>query len=137
MTAPGDAVRAAGGVVLRTVAGATAPTEVLVVHRPGYDDWSLPKGKLDPGEDDATAAVREVTEETGVVARIVGDAGSVEYVDRRNRFKVVRYFMMEPTDETDRAPDDEVDEVEWWPTVRALADLTYPRDRELLRAVTE
>ena len=134
MTEPAEVVRAAGGIVLQP---ATTGVEVLVVHRPEYDDWSLPKGKLDPGEDDATAAVREVSEETGVGARIVGDAGSVEYRDHRHRTKIVRYFVMAPTEVAEHTADDEVDRVEWWTTERAITDLTYARDRELLRTVTE
>ncbi len=123
-------IRAAGGIVLRAGGGGL---EVLVVHRPAYDDWSLPKGKLDPGEDDETAALREVAEETGVEARIVGDAGSIEYVDRRGRPKTVRYFMMEPIASFDvRLPDDEVDIVAWWPVSDARTALTYPRDCDLL-----
>jgi ADP-ribose pyrophosphatase len=123
-------IRAAGGIVLRD--DGHGP-QVLVVHRPAYDDWSLPKGKLDPGEDDATAAVREVEEETGVRARVIGDAGSIDYTDRRGRPKVVRYFVMMVMDDPGtREPDDEVDLVAWWPISQARTALTYPRDCELL-----
>ena len=126
-------IRAAGGIVLRD--GDDEPL-VLVVHRPTYDDWSLPKGKLDAGEDDHTAAIREVTEETGVNARIVGDADSIEYVDRKGRPKVVRYFMMEVvSDPGHRVPDDEVDIVAWWPIGYARTALTYPRDCDLLAGI--
>jgi 8-oxo-dGTP diphosphatase len=124
-------VRAAGGVVTR--AGATG-TEVLVVHRPAYDDWSLPKGKLEPGEDDETGAVREVLEETGVDAVVLGRAGSVRYTDRRGRPKQVEYFTMAPRTVADREPDDEVDIVAWWPLATAASDLTYPHDRDLVAA---
>ena len=123
-------IRAAGGIVVRD--DGDGP-QVLVVHRPAYDDWSLPKGKLDPGEDDATAAVREVEEETGVRAQVVADAGSIDYVDRRGRPKVVRYFVMAVLDDPgSREPDDEVDLVAWWPISRARTALTYPRDCELV-----
>lgn len=123
-------IRAAGGIVLRD--DGHGP-QVLVVHRPAYDDWSLPKGKLDPGEDDTTAAVREVEEETGVRARVIGDAGSIDYIDRRGRPKVVRYFVMRVIDDPGtREPDDEVDLVAWWPISHARSALTYPRDCELL-----
>ena len=125
-------VRAAGGVVTRPGADGT---EVLVVHRPAYDDWSLPKGKLEPGEDDETAARREVLEETGVDAVVTGAAGVVRYRDRRGRAKEVRYFTMSLRTETDRAPDDEVDVVAWWPVDDAARDLTYPHDRDLVGAV--
>jgi 8-oxo-dGTP pyrophosphatase MutT (NUDIX family) len=122
-------VRAAGGVVTR--AGA-AGTEVLVVHRPAYDDWSLPKGKLEAGEDDETAARREVLEETGVDAVVVGRAGSVRYTDRRGRSKQVEYFTMTARATSPREPDDEVDVVAWWPLATAATDLTYPHDRDLV-----
>ena len=126
-------IRAAGGIVLRD--GNDEP-EVLVVHRPIYDDWSLPKGKLDPGEDDETAAVREVVEETGVEARITGNADSIEYIDRRGRPKVVRYFMMDVVEDPGhRVPDDEVDIVAWWPIGYARTALTYPRDCDLLAGI--
>ena len=126
-------IRAAGGIVLRD--GNDEP-EVLVVHRPIYDDWSLPKGKLDPGENDETAAVREVVEETGVEARITGNADSIEYIDRRGRQKVVRYFMMDVVEDPGhRVPDDEVDIVAWWPIGYARTALTYPRDCDLLAGI--
>jgi 8-oxo-dGTP pyrophosphatase MutT (NUDIX family) len=125
-------VRAAGGIVRRDHADRP---EILVVHRPAYDDWSLPKGKVDPGEDDAAAAVREVLEETGVRAEIVADAGTVEYLDRRDRVKVVRYFSMTVNDSQPRDADDEVDLVEWWSLDRARQALTYSHDRDLVRRV--
>src|SRR3954447_11682649 len=126
-------VHAAGGVVTRPGVGGT---EVLVVHRPAYDDWSLPKGKLEPGEDHETGARREVLEETGVDADITGPAGVVRYRDRRGRTKEVRYFTMVRRAQADRDPDDEVDVVAWWPLDAAAHDLTYPHDRDLVGAVT-
>jgi 8-oxo-dGTP pyrophosphatase MutT (NUDIX family) len=122
-------VRAAGGVVTRQ---GDDGIEVLVVHRPAYDDWSLPKGKLEPGEDDETAARREVLEETGVDAVVTAPAGSVEYTDRRGRSKRVTYFTMTPNDVAPRDADDEVDIVAWWPVATAAAELTYPHDRDLV-----
>jgi 8-oxo-dGTP pyrophosphatase MutT (NUDIX family) len=124
-------VRAAGGVVTRT---GPDTLEVLVVHRPAYDDWSLPKGKLDPGEDEPAAARREVLEETGVDAEITGTAGTVRYVDRRGRSKRVEYFAMTPRSESPRRADDEVDLVAWWTVARAVEELTYPHDRDLVAA---
>jgi 8-oxo-dGTP diphosphatase len=122
-------VRAAGGIVTR--AGATG-TEILVVHRPAYDDWSLPKGKLDPGEDVETGARREVLEETGVHAVVTGRAGSVRYDDRHGRTKEVHYFTMAVHETSPRSPDDEVDVVEWWPLDTAVTSLTYAHDRALV-----
>jgi 8-oxo-dGTP diphosphatase len=121
-------VRAAGGVVARAAAGGP---EVLVVHRPAYDDWSLPKGKLEPGEIEQDAARREVLEETGVDAEVVAPAGSVVYTDRRGRTKHVAYFTMTPRATAPREADDEVDIVAWWPVDRAVTELTYAHDREL------
>ena len=83
-------VRAAGGVVWRR----TDTVEVLLVHRPRYDDWSMPKGKLDDGESFEDAAVREVEEETGIRAALGEDLGEVRYVDHKGRDKVVRWWAM-------------------------------------------
>jgi len=121
-------VRAAGGVVMRD-------GEIAVVHRPKYDDWSLPKGKLDPGEDWAEAAVREVEEETGVRARIVGELPPTRYRDRKGRPKVVRWYRMDVEDEGGFEPDAEVDELRWLAPEEASRLLTYPHDRELLETL--
>ncbi len=103
-------VEAAGGVVLRSAAGST---EVLVVHRPRYDDWSLPKGKLDKGETGKQAALREVLEETGVRCELGERLPDVQYtVDGRP--KRVKWWTMTVVEELGRIADpDEVDEVRW------------------------
>ncbi|MBK5288578.1 MAG: NUDIX hydrolase [Acidimicrobiia bacterium] len=125
-----QSVRAAGGIVTRV---GPEGRNVLVVHRPQYDDWSLPKGKVDPGETDAIAAVREVAEETEVRARIAARVGCTGYQDLRGRDKTVQYFAMTVEhDPGERAPDDEVDIVAWWPYDEAAERLTYPHDRRLL-----
>jgi 8-oxo-dGTP diphosphatase len=108
--------------------------EVAVVHRPSYDDWTLPKGKLDPGEDFETAALREVLEETGLRCRLGREVTSVSYEDRHGRSKLVRYWLMEP-EAGEFAPNDEVDELRWLIREAAVKLLTYPRDRELLEEV--
>jgi 8-oxo-dGTP diphosphatase len=120
-------VRAAGGVVRRG-------GRVLVVHRPKYDDWTLPKGKLDPGESDEQAALREVEEETGLRCRLGRELPSIRYEDRRGRAKRVRYWEMEP-ESGEFVPNDEVDEVRWLAPADALAQMTYDRDREVLDAL--
>jgi 8-oxo-dGTP diphosphatase len=122
-------VEAAGGVVLG------AQGRVALVHRPKYDDWSLPKGKLDPGESFEQAALREVEEETGLRARLVRELPSVQYRDNKDRPKVVRYWLMEVEHDPGFAPNDEVDELRWVPPDEALRLLTYDRDRDVLGAV--
>jgi 8-oxo-dGTP diphosphatase len=125
-------VRAAGGVVVR---GADGGLEVLLVHRPAYDDWTFPKGKADPGESDAACALREVEEETGLFCELVEALGETRYVDARGRPKVVRYFSMRPLDGA-FAPHREVDDVRWLPAELARALLSYDRDRALLDKLT-
>jgi 8-oxo-dGTP diphosphatase len=123
-------VRAAGGIVSRQVDG---QVEVLLVHRPSYDDWSLPKGKAAHGESDEACALREVEEETGLRGAIPGAVGETRYEDPRGRAKVVRYFAMELTGGAILL-EHEVDDVRWVELGRAAGALTYERDRELLSA---
>ena len=134
-TRPEPEVRAAGGVVLRP--GVDGRPEILVVHRPSYDDWSLPKGKLDPGETWHDAAVREVHEETGVTARLGVELTSTHYVDRHGRAKQVRWWTMPALDQEPRGPDDEVDERRWVRSDHVAALLTYDSDRALVREALE
>lgn len=122
-------VRASGGVVFRP--GSAGP-EVLLIHRPKYDDWSLPKGKDDPGEEPEEAAVREVLEETGLDTVIVGSLGEIEYTTSTGIHKIVRYFLMRPVANTGWEPDAEVDEQRWLSKSEALGVLTYDHDRELV-----
>jgi 8-oxo-dGTP diphosphatase len=128
--AVGGQIRAAGGVICRP--GPRGLAEITVVHRPRYDDWSWPKGKLDEDESYEEAALREVEEETGLVCRLVRPYGWTAYLDRKGREKIVRYWLMEPTDGTFR-PSSEVDELRWLTVDEALRVLTYERDRALLR----
>lgn len=122
-------MRAAGAVVTRK-GGA-----VLLVHRPKYDDWSFPKGKLDPGEHVVTAAVREVAEETGLDVRLGPALSSQRYRMSNGRFKTVGYWTARVigSDDVSRyRPNDEIDAVEWVPWDDAARRLTYPHDRETL-----
>ena len=106
--------------------------EVLVIHRPRYDDWSLPKGKAEASESDEETALREVTEETGMVCRLGPDLGEVHYGDRFDRPKVVRYWAMEPVEDLGFTAGDEVDERRWMTVAAARDLLTYPRDVRVL-----
>ena len=117
-------VRAAGGVVVRD-------GEVLLVHRPKYDDWTLPKGKAEPGESDEACARREVEEETGFVCELGPELATVRYRDRYGRPKAVRYWEMRPV-RGGFEPTDEVDKARWVPAGEAAAVLTYAHEAEVL-----
>jgi 8-oxo-dGTP diphosphatase len=120
-------VEAAGGVVVRDGL-------VAIVHRPRYDDWTLPKGKLDPGETFEQAALREVEEETGLRCTLGRELPSTSYTDHKDRQKLVRYWLME-VEGGEFAPNDEVDELRWLEPREALALLSYDRDRDLLASL--
>jgi 8-oxo-dGTP diphosphatase len=130
---PATVLRAAGGVVRRD--GDEGP-EVLLVHRPRYDDWSLPKGKRDPGETDEQCAVREVAEETGVVCHLGMELLPLRYTDRKGRDKVVRWWVMTAVGECSFEPNDEVDERRWVLAAEAATLATYADDVELIEAAT-
>lgn len=126
-------VLAAGVVVFRP------GKQVLLVHRPRYDDWSFPKGKLDPGEHPTSAAVREVSEETGVHVRLGPPLTHQRYPNggpNRSRMKTVFYWVGRVVGDDDvsgYAVNDEIDAVEWVPYDEALERLTYPHDCDTLR----
>ncbi|MEA2901770.1 MAG: 8-oxo-dGTP diphosphatase [Actinomycetota bacterium] len=126
-------VRAGGGVVWKK--GDDGQPVVILVHRPKYDDWSLPKGKLQEGEDEADAAVREVEEETGLRCQLGEELPGSSYQDRFGRDKTVRYWAMTPVDDhSSFVPNAEVDEVRWLTPDGAATLLSYDRDREILRS---
>ena len=127
-------ILAAGGVVVDDKLGVR---RVLLVHRPRYDDWSFPKGKLDAGESVEQAALREVKEETGLKCRIVRELAVTSYRYRtrnkgRLKPKSVHYFLMEPPSRRIKVPVDEVDRAEWLEIDEAAKRLTYAQDRKLL-----
>jgi 8-oxo-dGTP diphosphatase len=110
--------------------------EVLLVHRPAYDDWSFPKGKLEPGETDEHAALREVEEETGLRCTLDRELPATSYRDARGRPKTVRYWLMTPV-EGNVAAANEVDDARFVPVGEAASLLTYARDRDLLAAISD
>lgn len=120
-----DEVQAAGGVIVRD-------GRVALVHRPRYDDWTLPKGKVEPGEESEQAALREVCEETGLRCRLGRELEPTSYTDHKGRPKRVRYWLMEP-ESGEFAPNEEVDDLRWLGPEQAAALLTHDRDRALLR----
>jgi 8-oxo-dGTP pyrophosphatase MutT (NUDIX family) len=122
-------VRAAGGLVHRD---GGRGREVLVVHRPRYDDWTFPKGKADDGESDEDCALREVDEETGLRCLLESAAGATEYVDAKGRPKRVLWWVMQPLEDGGFVPNDEIDELRWVTLVDASRLLTYDRDVALL-----
>ncbi|MEO6081702.1 MAG: NUDIX hydrolase [Umezawaea sp.] len=124
-----DTIRAAGAVLWRDDNGAV---EVAVIHRPRYDDWSLPKGKLDRGETVPAAAVREVHEETGYHAVLGRHVSRVHY-EAFGRPKVVDYFSARALWGS-FVPNDESDELRWLPVDEAASLLTRPLDRDVLGA---
>lgn len=131
-------VRAAGGVLWRRKR--RKGLQVLLVHRDRYDDWTFPKGKLDPEESWEEAAVREVSEETGFAPRVGEELPETTYVDNRGRDKRVRYWAMTvPVGgrQGDFVPNDEVDEVAWVSPAAARAMLTYKRDVAVLDSLVE
>jgi 8-oxo-dGTP diphosphatase len=131
-------VRAAGGVVWRAVE--RNGTEVLLVHRPRYDDWSLPKGKLKRGEHPIVGACREVHEETAVEAGIAARLPTVSYtthIGAQPAPKVVDYWAMTVVADTGFTPGTEIDAIGWLDVDRALHRLSYGHDRSVLAAFAE
>jgi 8-oxo-dGTP pyrophosphatase MutT (NUDIX family) len=131
---PTELILAAGGMVLRQ--SDSGPVQIALVHRPLREDWSLPKGKVEPSETLTGCALREVQEETGLRCRIVSFVGTTEYRDRKDRPKIVAYWAMTPEGGAFRSSE-EVDELRWVDLSEAAELLTYERDRALLDALQE
>jgi 8-oxo-dGTP pyrophosphatase MutT (NUDIX family) len=128
-----DRVRAAGGVVTR---GTGESREVLLVHRPQYDDWTFPKGKAKPAESDEACATREVEEETTLRCELGRELPPTRYVDAKGRSKIVRWWLMHPVGDPDgAAAANEVGDVRWLAPDAARELLTYRRDLALLDAL--
>jgi 8-oxo-dGTP diphosphatase len=123
-------VQAAGGIVWRSV---KKSIEVLLVHRPKYDDWTFPKGKLDDGETHEEAALREVEEETGYRCKLGDELVSTSYTDAKGRPKLVRYWEMR-VDGGEFRVNDEVDAIRWVPMDEVTKRLSYAHDDAVLEA---
>ena len=128
-----DDILAAGAVLWRP---SDDGVELALVHRPRYDDWSLPKGKLDAGESMAAAAVREIREETGVSARLGPWLRDVRYTVADGR-KLVRYWGAQARSSAEFTPNDEVDELRWVGPDVALKLLSYAHDAEVVERLVE
>lgn len=128
-------VLAAGGIVLRPGATAAEP-QTLIIHRPRHDDWSFPKGKLDPGETFEDAAVREVYEETGLHCVLGAELPSIDYPQPDGTTKVTRYWVMTVDRDDGFEPTDEVDARRWVTLDEAALAVTHPLDRWLARQVS-
>jgi len=129
-----ELILAAGGLVIRQ--SKSDRIEIAIVHRPIREDWSYPKGKVEPKETLTECALREVLEETGLRCRIVSFVGTTEYRDRKDRRKIAAYWMMTPEGGRFRSSE-EVDEMRWVELGEAARLLTYERDRELLVTLQE
>lgn len=129
---PAVPVRAGGGVVGRL--GDNGSVEVVLVHRSRYDDWTFPKGKLDPGEGWEQAAVREVFEETGIVPVLGTELTATEYRDHQDRPKRVRYWAMSVAATAAFEPNEEISGMRWMSVEEAAQTLTYGRDLPVLRS---
>jgi 8-oxo-dGTP diphosphatase len=127
-----ESVRAAGAVVWRRRDGSV---QVLLVHRPKYDDWSFPKGKNADGESDEDCAVREVEEETSLRITLTVELATSSYVSKGSP-KRVRYWLAESPPH-DARPQNEVDEVAWLPPEDTASRLTYAHDLDVLRSALE
>ena len=131
--AEGITVWSAGGLVWRR--SDEGVVEVVVCYRPYRVDWSFPKGKLQGAETFEEAAIREVFEETGLHCKLGTYVGFVNYVDRKDRPKVVIYWLMEMTGGAFTA-NDEVSELRWVSVDEARQLVTYDRDRSVLQLVS-
>lgn len=123
-----DNIEAAGGVIVDL---SKNKPRYLLIHRPRYDDWSLPKGKLNRNEKHRDAALREVKEETGLVCNVLAKLSPVNYITPNGHPKQVKYWLMEAATGS-FARNDEVDAVTWVKRSQAMSLLTHVHDQAVL-----
>lgn len=129
MGQPKPQIQAAGGLIVRD------DGKICLAHRPHYEDWSLPKGKVDDGESSEQAALREVQEEVGLRCRLEEELPSAYYYAGGGRTKTVRWWRMTPVQDLGFTANDEVDRRKWCRPHKALQRLTYEHDRQLVSMV--
>jgi len=125
-------VRAAGGLVWRTAPSGT--TEVVLVHRPRYDDWSLPKGKAHRSESDEDTALREVQEETGLRCVLGVELATIRYDTPLGESKTVRWWEMTVTEDTGFDPNEEVDQLIWVPLEQVAERSSLSTDGDVVHS---
>jgi len=127
-------IRAAGALLWRE--SSVGEIEVALVHRPRYDDWSLPKGKIDENETALACAYREVFEETGIKARFTRQLGTVEYEDN-NTQKRVKYWVAQALGTSDFVANEEVDQLRWLKPSDSIELATHQSDKEMIERFLE
>jgi len=127
-------IRAAGALLWRE--SSAGEIEVALVHRPRYDDWSLPKGKIDENETALACAYREVFEETGIKARFTRQLGAVEYEDNGAQ-KRVKYWVAQALGASDFVANDEVDQLRWLKPSDSIELATHQSDKEMIERFLE
>ncbi len=127
-------IRAAGALLWREIAA--GEIEIALVHRPRYDDWSLPKGKIDENETALACAYREVFEETGIKARFTRQLGSVEYEDNGAQ-KRVKYWVAQALGASDFVANEEVDQLRWLNPTDSIELATHQSDKEMIERFLE
>ena len=123
-----DVFQSAGGLLWRET---DLGRELLIIHRPKYDDWTLPKGKLEPGESWTMAALREVWEETGCKAEIKSFAGCICY-EFKGIPKIVLFWNMRVIGDCHFSPTKEADRIQWVKIEDAFEKLNYSSERDLI-----
>lgn len=131
---PKESIWAAGCVAARR--GGNGEPEYLIVHRPRYGDWTLPKGKVDNAETFLETALRELKEETGITGKKPRLIGSVGYLTKGDNAKVVRWWLVD-AGKGEFTPNSEVDKARWVSLAKGRRELTYRNDRKVLERASE